>query len=238
MTDMRADDRLDEDRLPWLEAVDEPDEQVGPSPLKLIAFVIIGLIAIGVFAGGLVWLGSREGVLDGGAAGGGASGGDVIAAPEGPFKIRPPERGGMQVEGEGDTAFVASEGGDPNARLNTNALPEAPVATPAPAPQPNAAAPAAPKAQAPAPRAAAPAPAPQPAVAGGSIQLGAFSTPSGANEAWRALSSRFRYLAPLSHSVAPAQVGGRTLYRLRASGPDAAGVCRRLQVAGEDCTVL
>ena len=46
---------------------------------------------------------------------------------------------------------------------------------------------------------------------------------------------RFGYLAPLSHSVVTAQVGGKTWYRLRASGPDAAGICGRLQVAGEQC---
>ena len=51
-------------------------------------------------------------------------------------------------------------------------------------------------------------------------------------------SSRSWYLAPLTHSVIPVQSAGRTLYRLRASGPDAAGVCRRLQIAGEDCSVV
>ena len=70
------------------------------------------------------------------------------------------------------------------------------------------------------------------------IQLGAFSSQTSANRAWSALSGRFRYLAPLSHNVVPVQTGGRTLYRLRASGPDAAGICRRLRVAGEDCTTV
>jgi hypothetical protein len=32
-----------EDRLPWLEAVEEDDPRDGPSPLKLIAAVVIGL---------------------------------------------------------------------------------------------------------------------------------------------------------------------------------------------------
>ena len=36
----------------------------------------------------------------------------------------------------------------------------------------------------------------------------------------------------------PVQVGGRTLYRLRASGAGSADVCRRLQVAGEACTLV
>ena len=59
-----------------------------------------------------------------------------------------------------------------------------------------------------------------------------------ANNAWRALSGRFRYLAPLTHSVIPVQSGGRTLYRLRASGAGAPDICRRLPVAGESCTVV
>ncbi|HEY5713275.1 MAG TPA: SPOR domain-containing protein, partial [Allosphingosinicella sp.] len=80
---------------------------------------------------------------------------------------------------------------------------------------------------------------PTPAVAGGAtIQLGAFSSQAGANSAWSALAGRFRYLAPLGHSVVPVQVSGRTLYRLRASGADAASVCRRLQVAGEACSIV
>src|SRR3546814_18718385 len=71
--------------------------------------------------------------------------------------------------------------------------------------------------------------------AGATIQLGDFSSQAGANSAWKALSGRFSYLAPLSHSVTPVESGGKTLYRLRASGPDASSICGRLRVAGEAC---
>ncbi len=235
MTDVRADDPAldDEDRLPWLEAVDEDERSEGPGAAKLIAFVIIGLVAIGLIVGGLFWMGSRVGQ-------GGAEGEpEVIAAPEGDYKVKPSDPGGMKVEGEGDTAFAASEGADPKGAINMDAVPETPVteapkAAPAPAPQP---APAAPKA---APKAApAPAPvAPAPAAGGASVQLGAFSSQAGANSAWKALSARFKYLAPLSHSVTPTQAGGKTLYRLRASGPGAKDLCGRLRVAGESCVVV
>jgi hypothetical protein len=67
------------------------------------------------------------------------------------------------------------------------------------------------------------------------VQLGAFSSQASAERAWKALSGRFGYLAPLSHSVVSASVGGKTVYRLRASGADAKGVCGRLRVAGESC---
>ena len=225
----------DEDRLPWLEAVEEDEDGGdGPSVAKLIAAILIGLVAIGVIVGGLFWLGNR------GQPGGGN---DIIAAPEGDYKVRPENPGGMNVSGEGEVAAAASAGQTPQGNLNLG-TPEAPVTAaphPAPAPAPIAVPPA-PVAQAPAhpaPAPAHPAPAPQaPAAAGATIQLGAFSSAAGANQAWSALSGRFRYLAPLSHAVVPVQSGGRTLYRLRASGADAAGVCRRLQVAGEACSTV
>jgi hypothetical protein len=231
MTDVRADDPAldDEDRLPWLEAVDEDERSEGPGAAKLIAFVIIGLVAIGLIVGGLFWMGNRVGQ-------GGAEGEpELIAAAEGDYKVKPSDPGGMKVEGEGDSAFAASEGADTKGNINVDAVPEAPVTEApkaAPAPQPAAPAPkAAPK--------AAPAPAPAaPAAAGASVQLGAFSSQAGATSAWKALSGRFKYLAPLTHNVTSAQVGGKTLYRLRASGPGAKDLCGRLRVAGESCVAV
>ena len=220
--DARGDLTGEDDRLPWLEAVEEDEERGGPSVAKLLGAIVIGLVAIGVIVGGLFWIGNRNG------AGGD---GEVIAAPEGDYKVRPDEPGGMNVAGEGDTAYAASEGAEPKGRLDTNAAPQAPVTrTPAAPPQA-----ARPQPSAPAP---APAPAPAASAAGPTIQLGAFSSQATANRAWAALSARFRYLAPLTHSVVPVQRGGRTLYRLRAGGPDSAGICSRLKIAGEDCAVV
>ncbi|MGZ8336176.1 MAG: SPOR domain-containing protein [Allosphingosinicella sp.] len=231
MTDeARVDGMGDEDRLPWLEAVEEDEERGGPSVAKLIGAIVIGLVAIGIIVGGLFWLGNRS--REGGD-------GDVIAAPEGDYKVRPDQPGGMNVAGEGDTAYAASEGAEPKGRLNTETVPQTPVARPPaqPVPAPATKAPAQPR-----PPVARPAPAPAapaaPAARGSTIQLGAFSSQASANRAWTALSGRFRYLAPLGHSIVPVQSGGRTLYRLRASGSDAAGVCRRLQIAGEACNVV
>ena len=247
MTDMRANPG-GEDRLPWLEAVDEDDREEGPGAAKLIAFVVIGLLAIGLIVGGLFWMTSRDG------AGSEATpeGGELIAAPAEDYKIKPEQPGGMKVEGKSDTALAASEGAEPKGALNVDAMPETPVAAPRPqqqaAAQPKAGPTPAPKAG-PAQRPtqvaaaqpkAAPAPAQQPA-AGGSgqtIQLGAFNSQAQANAAWKALSGRFKYLAPLSQSIQTAEVGGKTYYRLRASGADARGICNRLKVAGESCLVV
>jgi cell division septation protein DedD len=135
----------------------------------------------------------------------------------------------MAVEGQGGTAFAASEGADPKGAIDTNAVAEAPVTPVRQAPAPKAAPPVQPAA----PKQPAPAPAPVPS--GPSIQLGAFSSQAGANSAWKTLSGRFSYLAPLTHSVSTTSVNGRTFYRLRASGPGAANVCGRLRAAGEIC---
>ena len=162
----------------------------------------------------------------------------MIAAPEGDYKVRPDRSGRDERRRRGrhrlsPPATAPSRKGN----LNANAVPEAPVHAgrrpPRPAPQPRR------RRAPPRPRArAAPGAAPRGAAAP-TIQLGAFSSQAGANRAWtRACPAASAISRRSSHSVVPAQVGGRTLYRLRASGADAAGVCRRLQVAGEDCSVV
>ena len=142
----------------------------------------------------------------------------------------------MTVEGQGETAFDAAQGGTPNASIDTSAVAEVPVTA-----QPKGQAPAAepPLLKAPpatnVPAAKPDSAAPAAAAGGATIQLGAFPSGAAAEKAWKALSGRFAYLAPLSHSVVQANVNGKTYYRLRASGPDAAGICGRLKVAGEQC---
>jgi hypothetical protein len=216
---------LDEDRLPWLEAVEE--EERGPSPGKLIAAVLVGLVAIGIIVGGLFWLGNR-------ASGGGGE--ELIASP-GDYKMPAPEPGGMKVDNEGTSQVKAAEGTEQTASVNPNARPEAPVNQPAqPAPQPPAAAPkqsqAQPQAQRPAPQQ----PAPQQArLTGPTIQVGAYPSAEAANSEWARLSQRYPYLRSLQHGVMVHQRGGQTFYRLRAAGGEAPAVCRRLRAAGQPC---
>src|SRR5688572_3134548 len=121
MTDIRADDPAfdNDDRLPWLEAVEEEGGEGGPSALKLIVAVLIGLAAIGGIVGGIFWLSNRDG-----GAGGPP---ELIKAPDGAYKVKPDTPGGMAVEGQGETAFDAAQGGTPNASIDTSAVAEAPV---------------------------------------------------------------------------------------------------------------
>jgi hypothetical protein len=247
----------DEDRLPWLEPVEDETTEEGVSAGRLIAGLVVALVILGCVVGGVYWLKQRVTGSEAAANGGPTT----IAAPAGPYKTKPAEEGGMQVKGQGDSAYAASEGADPNAKIDLSKVPEAPIAKGAPAPQAQAQQPAptpAPRpveiakavpvapvktVPVPAPKPAAPTPAPvqtaEAPAAGGTIQLGALPSEAAANSAWKSLSGRYAYLAALNHSVVQAQVNGKTYYRLRAAaGGQASSVCSKLKVAGEACTVV
>jgi hypothetical protein len=232
----------DEDRLPWLEAVDDTDADQVPSG-KLAALVLAALVCIAVVVGGIAWMRSGKPGPDGD--------GRLIAAQEGDYKVRPDAPGGMKVEGQGDSAFAASEGATPKGKIDLNATTETPMTggKPAAAKAPPAVA-AGKSASAPMPAASGklvaspPAmpvvrPGAAPAAGGTLVQLGAFGSEAKANQAWVAMTKRFAYLAPLSKSVEAAAVGGGTIYRLRANaGADATTVCGKLKVAGENCLMV
>jgi cell division protein FtsN len=237
----------DEDRLPWLEPVEDEGGDEGVSAGRLVAGLVVALVALGLIVGGVYWLKQRA---DGSA---GAKGDPtLIAAQPGAYKVKPTEPGGMDVKGQGDSSYAASEGADPDGKIDLSAIPEAPIArdTGKPAPQ-QAAAPAPAKpaeiakaVPAPTPVKTVPLPASKPAPApvakpevakatppkpakeekaaapssgGAQIQLGAFSSEAKANEAWKSLSGRFGYLGALGKSIVPVTSNGKTVYRLRAS---------------------
>lgn len=234
----------DEDRLPWLEPVDEDPVEEGVSAGRLIAGLVVALIVLGLVVGGIYWLRQRAT----GDAGAGLP--TEIAAQPGPYKVKPSEPGGMQPKGQGDSSYAASEGADVNGQIDLSATPETPIQKTKPAPAPAPAAKPAPQVAqtvpvaAPKPVPSVPVVKPEPAApaagAGGSqVQLGAFSSQAKAEAAWKSLSGRFAALAPLPHTVAASEVGGKTVYRLRASAGGQAGtVCGKLKVAGETCLVI
>ena len=232
----------DEDRLPWLEAVDDDADDETLSPGKLIGFAIAAIVALGVVIAGISLLRSQP-----------APGGDgkLIAAQEGDYKVRPEAPGGMKVEGQGDSSFAASEGAEANGKIDTNAAAEAPLkGAKAEPPKPGfKGAPAKPVATASVPASggklvATPPAKPLPNVAmaaasGSLVQLGAFGSEAKANEAWTTLAKRFGYLSALPKSVVTAQVNGNQVYRLRANaGGQASTICGKLKVAGENCLIV
>lgn len=231
----------DEDRLPWLEAVEDEEASTGTGKLTGLVLAALGALALVLF--GMWAFNNRP------APAGTTGDGTVIAAQEGDYKVRPDSPGGMKVEGQGDSAFATSEGAQANGRIDTNATTETPVAATKPSAPAKPVTPAGKEATTAVPAnggklvAAAPAVPPPPtaaaAPAGSLIQLGAYGSTAKANEAWIRFTKRFAYLAPLSKTVEQAEVGGSTVYRLRANaGGDAASVCGKLKVAGESCMVV
>ena len=233
-------DLREEDRLPWLETVD-PDDREGPGLARVVALVMLGLAVLAGVIFGIYQLQHRTPPADG----------ELIAAQEGDYKIRPDDPGGLHVAGEGSAAVATSAGRPHDGAIDVRAVPEAPVdghraAQPLPAPNAGgshavAAVPApGGRLVAPAPVAAPRAAAPGSASGGSLVQLGAFPSEAVANTAWNTLARRFAYLAPLGKSVQSVAAGGKTFYRLRVnagSANQAAELCGKLKVAGENCFV-
>lgn len=233
-------DLRDEDRLPWLETV-EPDEPEGPGLLRVGVLVVVGLALVAAIVFAILSFQQRTPDGDG----------ELIAAPQGDYKVRPDDPGGLRVEGEGDSAIAASAGANAPSSIDLKAVPEAPIdgrrAKPAAAPVgvgsartvaevPGAAGRLTAKAPMSAPKKAVPG-----VASGGSlVQLGAFPSEAAANGAWSAMAKRFAYLATLGKTVQSADVNGRKVYRLKVnagSADAAAELCGRLAVAGEKCFV-
>ena len=232
-------DLREEDRLPWLETV-EPDEQETVGIGRVIALVVLGLAVLAAIIFGIYKLQQRAPTGDG----------QLIAAQEGDYKVKPDDAGGLKVKGEGDSAIATSAGKSGNGAIDLRGVPEAPVAGQrAVAAKPDDVAGRNAVAQVPASGGRLVAAAPLAASrntaagtpAGGSlVQLGAYPSEAVANAAWTSFSKRFGYVAALGKSVQPVATGGRTLYRLRVnagSANQAADICGRLRVAGETCFV-
>jgi cell division septation protein DedD len=247
------------ERLPWLEPVEDEyePEPNGGAGLAVIGLALLVLIGLGI--GGYMlyrhWTASRADI------------GQIIRAPETPYKVRPADPGGLVVDPTGQVAEHTGTGGDIDAPLDLGALPEKPITGPgseagasapispravlaapplAPGKMPPPAAivhaplPPAPVAPKPVPASekAGAEPAPPAPTGSGIIQLGALNSEAKAKQVWKAMAGRFAFLKPLTMSVTPVKVGDNTLYRLRASGGDARSLCARLQIAGEVCTVV
>lgn len=199
----------DEDRLPWLETAEDYDEDGEYSPVRVTLFVLAGVLLLGAIVGGIYWLQNRDG--------GGLDGnGELIAAQEGDYKVRPDDPQAKQFEGEGDASFAASEGEETPAQLGNPQQTEAPIRKSDAAPAADAA---------------------------GSvlIQLGAFSSAGLADSSWSGYARRFESIGSLPKTILPGSVDGGTIYRLNAVAPSreaAQQICNNLKAAGESCLVV
>jgi hypothetical protein len=227
LTDHRS--AYDDGQLPWLQAVEDEDEPRGLSARKMLAALGVVVLAVLLVGATFFWLGRRETAVTGPP--------ELIHAPPGPYKVRPANPGGLDVEGESQTAFETSAGEDKDAQLDLSKVPEAPVAKPLkPQPEPG------PKpgfsAEAKTPPKPVPAPEPQPPnlVRGSVIQLGAFANQAQAERAWTALSSRFSSIGSMGKLIIPFP-GGIRLRATAASPAEARQACQALKAAGENCFV-
>ena len=220
-----SDDRTFDEPLPWLEPVEDENEPRGISAKRMLAAVVVVLLALAMIAGTFFWMGRRDVVVNGSP--------QLIKAPAGPYKVKPPTTGGLDISGESETAFETSAGEDKDSKLDLNKLPETPVAKPPKvAPQPVPAPP--PEAKTPEVKET---PEPKPAgPAGSTVQLGAFANPAQAERAWTALSSRFPSVAALNKMIVPFS-GGIRLRAGATSATEAKQVCQTLKAAGENCFV-
>lgn len=223
MSDARG---FDGESLPWLEAVESEDGPRAISARKMLVGLLLVLLAGAVVAGTMFWIGRSE------PAAGGAI--ELIRAEPGPYKVKPTDPGGLDVAGDSETAYSTSAGEDPDAALDVRKLPQEmtplPVETPEQAPPkkipPN-------ETKEPAPDDAASPAAPS----GPTIQLGAYASTVKAETAWKLLSGRFPEVAALNKLIVTANVGGKSVVRLRASGSSAEtrAACAALKAAGENC---
>ena len=69
------------------------------------------------------------------------------------------------------------------------------------------------------------------------VQLGAFSSEAKADAAWAGLAAKHG-MGGFGKRISPVERGGKTLWRLRGSGGDAAALCARLKAAGDACSVV
>lgn len=223
MSDARG---FDSESLPWLEAVENEDGPRAISARKMLVGLLLVLLAGAVVAGTMFWIGRRD------PAPGGAI--ELIQAEPGPYKVKPSDPGGLDVAGDSETAYSTSAGEDPDAALDVRKLPQEmtplPVETPKQAPPkkipPN-------ETKEPAPDDGA-----GPAVPSGpTIQLGAYASTVKAETAWKLLSGRFPEVAALNKVIVTANVGGKSVIRLRASGSSdqTRAACSALRAAGENC---
>lgn len=199
----------DEERLPWLESAEDYDDGEEYSPFRVALFVGAGLLLLAAIVGGIYWLQNRDG--------GGLSGtGELIAAQEGDYKVRPDDPQARQFEGEGDASFAASEGQETPAQLSDPVTTEAPIR-----------------------KAAAGTSAEAPGTA--LIQLGAFSSAGLADSSWSSYARRFEEIGSLPKKILQGTVDGGTIYRLNAVAPTrqaAQQICNNLKAAGESCLVV
>ncbi|QDM40549.1 SPOR domain-containing protein [Altererythrobacter sp. TH136] len=214
--DFIADEQLtlgaeEDERLPWLEAGDEDEDEGGVDTGRIVGFAMFAALALAALVGGIWWFGQRgpdpELVADG----------STIQAPDGPYKTRPTDPGGKTFEGTGNLAPAVGEGEKREGRIAEVDVPAPSIDTPK-----------------------AGATAAAPVASGIGVQVGAYTDKATAEAGWQKLQSRTDKLSGVSHRVVEGRADMGTVYRLQAVAGDLAGanaLCAALKSDGVDCQV-
>lgn len=200
-----------DERLPWLEG-DEDAEEGSVDTGRVIVFVVVSLVVLGLIIGALWWFfrDRSDGNL--------VADGSTIQAPAEPYKTRPANPGGSKAIGTGDTSFKVAEGKEVNGTVAETSAPRPSIDR----------------------NQTGPAPAQASASEGVGVQVGAYSTQNGAEAGWSTLSTRYPALSGVKHRIVQATIDGSPIYRLQAIEGDvktAQSLCSTLQSQGADCQV-
>jgi hypothetical protein len=200
-----------DERLPWLEG-DEDAEEGSVDTGRVIVFVVVSLVVLGLIIGALWWFfrDRSDGNL--------VADGSTIQAPAEPYKTKPANPGGSKAIGTGDTSFKVAEGKEVNGTVAETSAPRPSIDR----------------------NQTGPAPAQASASEGVGVQVGAYSTQNGAEAGWSTLSTRYPALSGVKHRIVQATVDGSPIYRLQAVEGDvkaAQSLCSTLQSQGADCQV-
>ena len=221
LEDERLDLADDDETLPWLESGEDDYDQGGPDTGRVIAFALIGILALAAILGGIWWATNRS------ADGDMVADGSLIEAPDGPVKERPDDPGGTEVAGTGDVAPMTGEGERVEGRVAERDAQPAPgvdVRRPDESADESDDGEGTTGSQA----------------SGVAVQVGAYSTRARAEQGWTQLTGQSDALSGVSHRVVEGTADIGTVYRLQAMAGSlsaANALCTRLKGDGIACQV-
>ena len=233
------DDRLnldgDDEALPWLESSDYAEEE-GVDTGRLVGFVLLGLLALGLLVGGIWFLTNRgpdpELVADG----------STIEAPEGDYKRRPDDAGGREFPGTGDVAPAVGEGQTREGRLaegSTSGEGEGAARPSVDAPSAGDTGSSA-NASGSSDNSGSAGTASSGSASGPGVQVGAYSTRSAAEAGWQQLGRQTDALSGVRYRIVEGTADIGTVFRLQATPGDMAAanrLCTALKADGVACQV-
>ncbi|MEM6476577.1 MAG: SPOR domain-containing protein [Pseudomonadota bacterium] len=219
-------DLSEDDSLPWLESDD--DEGAGGFDFTQFAGLAAILLALmAVIVGGIWFFTNRtpdaEVVADG----------STIEAPDGPYKVKPDDRGGKEFEGTGNVAPGVGEGKTPDGKMADGSDAAGEGASGSGGASGDGASGGDGSSSSASSGSAS-------SASGVGVQVAAFGSRARAEKGWEELSGNSSALEGVRYRIVKAEVSGSTVYRLQAVASDKAAadkLCKAIKADGLACTV-